>query len=772
MAALSTRFVGKSIARKEDARFLTGHGRFVDDITLPNLLHVAFARSDLANARIVSIDTSEAAALPGVVAVFLAADINPRVLDYTPDDEMGAPRPFRALADGDVRCVGEPYAMVIAESRYVAEDALELLVVDFDPLPAVVEIEQALADDAPVVHPERGTNLYATFATPEDPELEAVFADAPVVLTETFKQHSYSTVPMETRGLIASWEPFEQQLNVWAATQGPHGLRSVLARCLGIDDSQVRVIMPDVGGSFGLKMHPCPEEFAVTVATHILGRPVKWIQDRRENLMGDNQARRDNITMTFAADEEGHVLAAKIDFLEGAGAYPCAMSTTTMFSAMLFTGPYKIPKVGYSSQSVNTNTFGRGGYRAPWMIDSVGREQMMDALAAHLGIDPLEIRRRNVIQMADLPYAMPSGMVYDQMTAVLNLEQAAELVDYEALREQQRQWREDGRLIGVGVSLFPEPSANSFGYMTSDAATVRIGNNGKVDVLTSTGGHGQSLETTIAQVVADALGVEMEDVRVMQGDTDATPVGGGTGGSRSAVISGTAAVQAAEELRTRAFAIAAHSLEAAPEDFEVVSGRIQVAGTPTKGMSYGDVARLAYTQPAMLPPGVPLGMEAQSRYAPSNFCTWSNACHICVVEVDGVTGKVDILRYVVSEDCGVMINPNVVEGQIAGGVLQGLGGALYEQHPYDEFGNPLATTFMDYLLPTASEAPTIEYGHVETFAPTNPGGHKGMGEGGAIGAPPAVCNAVADALAPLGVKVRSQPLGPNEIVELIASAAP
>jgi carbon-monoxide dehydrogenase large subunit len=361
-------------------------------------------------------------------------------------------------------------------------------------------------------------------------------------------------------------------------------------------------------------------------------------------------------------------------------------------------------------------------------------------------------------------------MVYDQMTAAATLEQAAEKIGYDQLRGQQQSWRADGRLIGIGISLFAEPTAMAFSWMSTDAATVRVGPNGRADVVTTAASHGQGLETTIAQVVADELGIELAQVRVLQGDTDVTPVGPGTGGSRSAVIPTSAARLAAGEVRSRMLAIVAHHLEASPDDLEIVSGRVQVVGSPAKGMSVAEIAAKAYAEPASLPPGLPLGLEAQTRYTPDSFCTWANACHICVCEVDGATGAVEVLRYVVSEDCGVMINPNVVEGQIAGGVVQGIGGVLYEQLKYDDSGNPLSTTFLDYLLPTAAEVPEIEYGHVETPAPTNPGGHKGLGEGGAIAAPPAVINAVADALAPLGVKVRSQPLGPADVVALIESA--
>jgi aerobic carbon-monoxide dehydrogenase large subunit len=763
------RFVGQRVARREDARFLTGRGHYVDDITLPGTLHAAFARSDVARGTITSIDTAAAAAMTGVVAVLVASDVNHLAQDWLVDGEgrAGFARPFNVLADGDVRFVGDPIAIVIAESRYLAEDGVDALDIVVDPHEAVVDAERALDDGAPLVHPESGSNLLYELPGGDTAAFDAAVASAPVVVSETFRQHRYTTVPLETRGILASWEPSTEELTVWISTQGPHGTRSQLARLLGIDDSHIRVVMPDVGGSFGLKMHPSREEIAAVLATRRLGRPVKWIQDRRENLMGDHHAREDQVTLTMAVDDEGTILGLKAEFLESCGAYPAAFASATPFTTMVFPGPYRVPACAASARTVHTNTAGRGAYRGPWMIETVGREQMLDHVAARLGMDPLELRRRNVIGDDELPYSLPTGISYDQMTAAATLEQAAQLIGYEELREQQKAWRAEGRLVGIGVSLLAEPSAMAFGWMATDGATVKVGPNGRADVLTSAAGHGQSLETTIAQVVADELGIDVSHVRVLQGDTDAAPTGPGTGGSRSAVIAGSAAQQAAREVRTRMIAIAADKLEASPDDLEIVEGHIHVAGTPTRGVTVADVARKAYYEPGSLPPGQPPGLEGQARYTPGSPVTWSNACHICVVEVDRDTGKVEILRYVVSEDCGVMINPNVVEGQIAGGVVQGIGGVLYERLAYDEDGNPLTTTFMDYLLPTATEVPTIEYGHIETPAPTNPGGHKGMGEGGAIASPPAVINAVADAVAPLGVQIRHQPLGPADIMALI-----
>jgi carbon-monoxide dehydrogenase large subunit len=764
------RFVGQRVARQEDPRFLTGRGRYIDDVPMPGTLHVAFARSDIARGRIVAVDTSAAAAMAGVAAVYAGDDLDALLHSHLTNDEvvLADHRPFRIFAGTDVRCVGEPLAMVVADSRYRAEDAVDAIVVEIVPEDPLVDFERALDADAPVVHPGSASNLW--HAKPEampTPELDAVIAAAPVVLTETFRQHRYATVPMETRGILADWEPYGEQLTVWISTQGPHNVRAFLARVLALEESQVRVIMPDVGGAFGLKMNPCPEEIATVLASMRLGRPVKWIQDRRENLVADDHAREDSATVTFAAEPDGTFLAAKVAFREGAGAFPAPHSSASIFSSMLFPGPYRIPAFAAAAETVHTNTQGRGAYRGPWMIETVVREQMVDCLATHLGVDPLELRRHNVIQGHELPYAMPTGMVYDQMTAAATLEQAAEALGYDGLREQQRAWRGEGRLVGIGIALFAEPTAMAFGWASTDAARIRIGANGRVDVMMSSASHGQSLETTMAQIVADQLGVDFMQVRFVQGDTDATPFGSGTGGSRSAVIPGTAARLAAGELRERIAAIVAHTLEASPDDIDIVAGFAHVRGTPTKGMTIAEVAAKVHTEPLSLPPGVPLGLEAQVRYAPDNFVTWSNACHMSLVEVDRDTGAVEILRYVVSEDCGVMINPNVVEGQIAGGVVQGIGGVLYEHLAYDDRGNPLASTFVDYLLPTAAEVPDIEYAHIETFAPTNPGGHKGLGEGGAIGAPPCLINAIADALAPLGAKVRHQPLGPADIVALL-----
>ena len=771
-ATAATRFIGQRVPRREDARLLTGRGTYVDDIVVPGVLHVAFARSDVARGTITSIDVDAARALDGVVAVFTGADLNSAVRESWVDFEgpAGGTPMYRVLAEGDVRFVGEPVALIVAESRYVAEDAAELVVVEIDMLPAVVGVDAALADGAPLVHRELEGNLAGSMPAADDPELDGIFAGAAHVVTETFDQHRYLCVPMETRGIVSRWDPPSESLTVWISTQGPHGVRGFLSRALGIPENRVRVIMHDVGGGFGQKMFMLPDELAVVIAGRRLGRPVKWIEDRRENLLADQHARQDRMTVSVALDVDARILGVRGELTEDVGSFAAAGSSAIGFVPMLFAGPYRIPKVQITARAAYTNTAGRCSYRGPWMMETLAREQMMDVAARAVGLDPLEFRRRNVIEASDLPYTTTAGLVYDSVSAAATLEQAADMIGYDTFRDEQATAREEGRLVGIGLSLYVEPSGLAIGSLSSEGAHVSVSLNGQVQVAMSSASHGQSVETTVAQVVADHLGVDFDDVTVVQGDTAAAPYGPGTGGSRSAVLCSGAARAAALEVRSKIIEIAAHALEAAPDDLEISGGHVSVVGTPARGVDLADVAQIAYINPAALPPGMEMGLEANARFTPSAPFTFSNSCHACICEIDEITGSVTLRRFVVSEDCGVMINPTVVEGQIAGGVVQGIGGVLYEHMAYDADGTPLSTTFVDYLLPTAAEVPLIEYGHIETPATTNPGGYKGMGEGGAIGSPPAVINAIADALAPIGAKVNRQPLGPADIVAAIAAA--
>ncbi|MGD9792583.1 MAG: xanthine dehydrogenase family protein molybdopterin-binding subunit [Acidimicrobiia bacterium] len=777
-AAPAGRFVGQSVKRVEDRRLLTGHGRYVDDVTMRGLVHAAFVRSEVAKGMITRIDLDAARALPGVRAIYTAADLNPhaRAMWQTfmgPPSELAPYPPMLLLADGDVRYVGEPIAVVVADSRYIAEDAVDLVEVEIEPSTPVTDPEAALADGAPVVHRETESNLAAYLPAAPDPELDALFETAAHVITRTFRQARATNVPMETRGLIVDHDHHSGEMRIVISSQNPHEYRAFAARLLGINENKVRVSQQDVGGGFGQKMYALRDEAALIIAGYLFGRPIKWIEDRRENLMCANQSRLEIATISAAVAADGRVLALRVHQVEDVGVSPApSVGSSASLSAMVVTGGYKIPKAEYTCSTAYTNTVGRGAYRGPWMMESTIREQIMDHIARELAIDPLELRRRNLVTAADLPWVLPSMLVFDQLSVDKTLEQAVEMIDYDGFRAQQRAALAEGRYLGLGISLFVEPSAVGFGVMASEGATVRVAPSGDVDVYVGTGNHGQSIETTIAQVVAEHLGCTIESVTIHQGDTMGTPHSNGTGGSRTAVFVGGAATKGALQIRDKVLALASTMLEAAVEDLEVANSVVSVKGSPTKAVPFAQIAGLAYLAPEMLPPGMEAGLEATVRFATSTQLpfTWSNAAHICTVEVDPSLGTVTILRYVVSEDCGNMINPMIVDGQVSGGVVQGLSGVLYENMVYDADGNPLATSFLDYLIPTSAEVPMIEIGHVETPALDNPGGFKGMGEGGAIGSPAAVANAIADALAPLGIAPTTFPMGPSEILELISSA--
>ena len=777
MTSPAARWVGQAVRRREDPRLLAGRGRYVDDVTMPGLLHAAFVRSPVARGVIRGIDTSAARDLPGVVAVYTAADLNEpgRPFWKTMTGPTGQP-PHRLLAEGDVRFTGDVMALVVAESRYLAEDGAELVDVDIDPLPPVLDPAAAAgkgdgeAGGVPLVHPELGTNVADELPAAPRPDVDAVFASAAHVITETFGQHRYLPVPMETRGVVASWDRWSDRLELVISGQGAHEVRLFYSRYFGIPEDRIRVLMGDVGGSFGQKVFPVNDEIAVVAAARKLGRPVKWIEDRSENLIAGGHARDQSMRVSFALGADGVVLGARTDLTENVGAFPAGGSGSMLLAAMVvFPGPYRIGAFAATGRAYFTNTGSRCAYRGPWMIETTAREQMMDVAAAELGIDPLELRRRNVIKPGDLPFTTAVGLTYEAVSPAQTLEQAAELIGYDEFRVRQRQARAEGRLTGIGMSVYIEP-LGAPGILATEAATIRIEPGGTVNVYMSTGSHGQSLETTLVQVVADHLGAALDDIHLIQGDTAATPYGPGTSGSRSAIVASGAAAQASGSMRERVLAIAGALLEADPADLAMTDSRISVAGDPDSGLSLAEVAAAAYLNPASLPPGTPAGLEVSERYR-APMLNFSNAAHACTVEVDPATGVVRILRYVVSEDCGNMINPMVVEGQIAGGVVQGIGGVFYEHMIYDADGNPLPTTFLDYLLPTAAEVPDLEYGHVVTPSAA-PGGFKGMGEGGAIASPAALANAVRDALAPLGVRITTQPLTPEKIISLIEDGRP
>jgi len=765
----ATRYTGQRIARVEDARLLTGHGTYVDDVVRPGMLHACFVRSPFPRAGIGRIDTAAALALDGIHAVFTADDLNPGVHEqwYTMLGRQMPTTPLPPLAEGEARFAGDPVALVVGTSRAVAEDGADLVEVDWDPRPAVTDLRTATTTDA-VVHHDYPDNVIGRLAfRPPD---EAVFAAAAHEVRATFHQQAYAAVPMETRGMVAEWTPGGAELTLWSATQAPHEVRAYCARLLGLPESSVRVIMRDTGGGFGQKINVTREEMCIALAARHLRGALKWIEDRRENLMCAGQARHEVGEARIAFDAEGRILAVHLDHLIDAGAYPIPWPVGTGAAAgMLFPGPYRVPAASFSTTCVFTNTVGRTAYRGPWQFETLAREVLLDRAARALDLDPIELRRRNLLRHDELPFANANGMTYDAVTPLETFEHAVGVLDLAAFRSEQAAARAAGRFVGVGTATYVEPTTSGAGNFATEGATIRIEPSGTVTVSVAGGSAGNSLETTVAQLTADALGVDLADVHTVQGDTALTPYGAGTGGSRSGSMTAGAVREAATGLRERLVAIAAHRLEAAPEDVELKRGRAFVRGTPSAALTYAEIADTAYFRPHSLPPGIPPGLESSARYTAEAATIWANATHVCTCEVDVVTGQVTILRYVVGEDCGPMINPNVVEGQIAGGTVQGIGGVLYEHLAHDDAGNPLATTFLDYLVPTAVEAPTIEFGHVESLGP-GPGGHKGVGEGGAIGAPPAVVNAVADALAPLGVEITDLPIGPAQIVALLEAA--
>jgi len=767
--AVATRYAGTRVPRVEDTRLLTGHGTFVDDVTRPGMLHACFVRSPFAKARINRVDTAAALALPGVYAVFLAEDLNPDVKEawhaVAGKDIADTPRP--PLAEGEAKFVGDPVALVVAESRYVAEDAVELVDVDYDPMPAVADFTKAVNSDV-IVHDAYPDNVAGGMGgAPPD---EETFSSAAHVAAAHVYQQIHAPVPIETRGLVAEWEASSRELTMWASTQTPHELRAFAARLLGIPAHNVRVIMRDTGGGFGQKVVPMREDMCIMLAARKVSAALKWIEDRRENLMSAGQARHVDGDVRMAFDSDGNILAADIDFVQDIGAYPTPYPVlTTAAIGMFFPGPYRVPKASFNYKTVFSNTAGLAAYRGPWQYETLTREILLDIAARKMDMDPVELRRRNILRGDEMPYFNPNGMPYEHVAPADTFEQAVKILDHEGFRKEQRDALAEGRYIGLGFSAYIEPTGAATGHLATEGATIRMEPTGKINVYVNGGSTGNSIETTVVQLTADALGADIEDVSTIQGDTAVTPYGAGTQGSRSGPMTAGAVDEAGSILRKQIIAMAAHRLEVDESAIELANSRAAVRDDSEKFVSFADLAYRSYYEPSQLPPGMAATLEATARFTAKTMIHWANATHACTCEVDIETGHVTLTRYIVSEDVGPMINPNVVEGQIAGGTAQGIGGALLETMVYDDDGNPLSSTFVDYLLPTATEVPAIEYGHVEIPGP-GVGGYKGCGEGGAIGSTPAVINAVNDALAPLGVTVTRLPASPAAIVELIEAA--
>lgn len=763
-------WIGRPVPRVEDPPLLTGDTRFVDDLDLPGTLHACFVRSPYAAASIEGIDVGGALAVPGVEAVLTAADV-PGGLRAVLDRPEFTPTDMPLLARDAVRHVGEPIAMVIADSRYSAEDGAEEVAVDYGLGDAVASLDRALAPGAPRVHDGMKDNLLLDVPMYDDPELDAIFSGAAAVIEARFTTGRVTAAPMEGRASLARWDRRDARLVLYVSTQVPHLVRTTVADLLEVPEHTVRVVAPDVGGGFGLKCVVGREEVLVSAAALRLRRPVKWIEDRYENLAASWHGHEQRYDVRAAFDEGGILLGFDADISCDVGAYSCfpfSCGVEPLMAATEMPGPYRLRHYRARTRAVATNKVPIAPYRGVSRPQiTLVMERVMHKAAARLDLDPVEIRRRNLIARDEFPYTGVTGLVYDPASYRESLDLCAARIGHEAWPARQEAARRDGRLIGLGLACFSERT----GYGTPafaqrrmsitpgfESADIRMDPAGGVTVHVGTLGHGQGHRTTLAQIVADELGIEPAHVRVVQGDTDVTPYGWGTFASRSLVIGGGATKLAAGALGERLKRIAAYLLEIAVEDVELRDGRLQAAGAPDVSVSVAEVARVAHHAAHRLPPGEEAGLQARAGFDPPG--TFSNATHGVVVEVSAATGEVRIDRYVVVEDCGVVINPMIVDGQVRGGVAQGIAAALYEQLLYDEEGQLLTATFMDYLVPTAAEIPAIEIHHLETPCEYTATGAKGMGEGGTVGAPAAIANAVADAVSHLGIEIDAIPIEP------------
>ncbi|MEA2332876.1 MAG: aerobic carbon-monoxide dehydrogenase large subunit [Thermoleophilaceae bacterium] len=779
--------LGDRAPRMEDDRLLTGRGRYVADIRRAGAVEVAFLRSQLAHAEIKSIDCEAARALPGVIGVFTAEDLDDvaAVPDF-PDPDLARPVGTFPLCRGRVRYVGAPLAAVVAVDRYVAEDAVELLYADLEPLPVLASIDDALAPDAPRLYEDWPDNRLVDVRLEEDKD-EAF--DRLRTVSGSYYMQRHGAVPMEPRGTVASYE--EDRLTVWTSTQFPHIARTMLHYVLGIAEGDIRVVAPDVGGGFGIKAQVYPEDYVVAWLARRLERPVRWIDDRYEHMVSAAQARDVRIDLEAAVHDNGEIEALRACVYHDVGSgevFPNGFNPDFVAVASL-TGQYRIPRQQSGVIAVVTNKTPAGAYRGFGLPESCfAMERLVDRIAQELGIDRVELRRRLTIREDELPYVTATGSELDSGSHLAALESVAER-GAAVLAELRAQETSADIRYGLGYATYVEGVAPTYfgttGHWTSqDACDIRFDPDGGVTVAVGISAYGQSVSTMVATVTAHELGVPLEDVRVVMGDTDRAPYGLGAWGSRSTIVASGAIHRAAVELRAKGARIAAHLLEAAPEDIEFADGRLHVAGTPNASVSWSDIAHAALIRIHDLPDGVEPGLETKATYAPPgiqhvpredgrmNACpTYTNASHSVVVRVDLGTGDVHVARYIVAHDCGRVLNANIVDGQIQGGVAQGIGGTLYEEFAYDDAAQPLATSFMDYLIPTASEIGPMEIVHFESPAPGLPWGAKGAGEAGIIGPAPAIATAVEDALSEFGIdEIVATPITPRSILGALRSA--
>ncbi|MFD5470778.1 aerobic carbon-monoxide dehydrogenase large subunit [Streptomyces sp. NPDC127105] len=758
------------MARKEDARFVRGHGTYVDDVRLPGMLHGAILRSPLAHARIVSVDTSAAEAHPKVKAVITGETLAGLGLAWMPTLSYDTQA---VLATDKVRFQGQEVAFVVAEDRYAARDALELIDVEYDPLPPVVDARRALEPDAPVIRDDKEhqtDNHIFDWSAGDKERTDEVFAAADVVVEQDMLYPRVHPAPLETCGTVADMDAITGKLTVWSTTQAPHAHRTIYAMVAGIPEHKIRIISPDIGGGFGNKVGIYPGYVCAVVGSIVTGKPVKWVEDRSENLMSTSFARDYHMHGEIAATKDGKILGLRVRVIADHGAFN-ATAQPTQFPAGffgVFTGSYDLAAAHCTVTGVYTDKAPGGvAYACSFRVTEAVYlvERMVDVLADKLGTDPAELRMRNLLRPGQFPYRTQTGWEYDSGDYPRALRLAMDIAHYEDLRREQAGKRERGELMGIGVSFFteavgagPRRHMDILGLGMADGAELRVHPTGKAVLRISVQTQGQGHETTFAQIVAEELGIPPEDVEVVHGDTDQTPFGLGTYGSRSTPVSGAAAAMVARKVRERAKIVASAMLEVSPDDLEWEKGRWYVTGDPDQGRTMAEIALAAHSN-LELPEGVEGHLDATCVYNPPNL-TFPFGAYICVADVDADTGQVKIRRFIAVDDCGNRINPTIVEGQVHGGLADGLGTALMQVIAFDEDGNCLGGSFMDYLLPTSVECPSWELGETVTPSPHHPIGAKGVGESATVGSPAAVVNAVVDALKPLGIRHVDMPLTP------------
>ena len=777
--------IGERVRRKETLRFVTGTGRYVDDLLPPDTLHAAFVRSACAHARIKAIDVEAARTMPGVHAVFTGEDIAQKIKPL----RVGGSSLLREiklypLAVDKVRYFGEPLAVVVADNRYLAEDAVEIVSVDYEPLPVVVDPEAAMEPASACVHEDVGSNIVYKYHFATD-GIDKVFQQADVVIKERIRSHRITACPIEPRAYLAHFNQQEDSLTMWSATANPHSLRTRIADILSFPESRIRVIAPDVGGSFGIKIQTYQEELLLPFLSRELARPIKWCETRVEHLRNGRHGRDQIHYIEMALKKDGTILGIRDKIIADMGS-TYTVDHSIMASALYVPGVYQIQNYSVDAFGVSTNKTTHGSLRGIGKADaSYVIERLVDIAARELRLDPVEIRMKNFIPAEAFPYRNVTGALYDSGQYHLCLKRALEIAGYEQLRKEQEELRRNGQYRGIGVALVMEPTSSSRIHATGGYAScrMRIDPSGATTVFSSMGEQGQGHETTIAQIVASQTGIPFEKIHVIHGDTLPTPYGFGTGSSRSSVVLMPSAWVAAKKMRGKMLGIAARSLGVVPEKLDIANGKVSSKDDPGRSIEIMEIVRTAYGAIHLLPENMEPGLETMGYFVNPNidytpdekgrmntFSSYPYAAIVAVVDVDVETGFIKIIRYCTVHDCGNMINPQIVDTQQQGSIMQGIGAALYEELRYDEEGRLLTSTLMDYRLPSVEEVPEIALEHIITPNPFTPLGAKGAGETGMLGPPPALCNAVEDALSPLGVKIRETPLTPERILDLIEKA--